>query len=322
MLFCMKESRAMRLKKKTSVNRIKYICLLLWIGTLCFVLCACKEEQQKVDITPSLQPSPTDEAGEVISSVPATPTPDIVIEPTSVPGKTPTPVVTAGPTPTVEPVVTMVPTDIPLPTVSPTDIPLPSPTEVPKEPPEPYFDNPLVEAAVRTCVGNPDRVLIPEDFISITVLDLSECELTDVSFLSEFINLQELDLSWNNLSDCTSLPELKHLTKLILSYNFINEIQVLSSYTELTELSLRANNLTRLSVSVISSETEDLQETEVSEIYSVFDGLSKLTHLDLSYNMLSEVSELSGLTALEYLNLEKNRITDFSAVEFVPELLR
>jgi len=54
----------------------------------------------------------------------------------------------------------------------------------------------------------------------------------------------------------------------------------------------------------------------------VFAGFTELRRLDLSYNILTDVSELAGLTTLEYLNLEKNRITDFSAVEFVPELIR
>ena len=187
------------------------------------------------------------------------------------------------------------------------------------EPPEPYFDNHLVEMVVRTALGNSNSVLVPEDFETITVLNLSECELTDLNFLSEFTNLQELDLSWNNLLDCTSLPELKHLTKIDLSYNFISEIQVLSSYTELTELSLRANNLTTLVETVKFSETED---TAVLQEVFAFEGLSKLKRLDLSYNVLTGVSELADLTTLEYLNLEKNQIIDFSAVEFVPELIR
>ena len=306
----MKESNEMKLMKK-------YIRLLLWIGLLCFVLCACKEEQQKVDITPSLQPSPTEMAETIPSSAPETPTPSVSLEPTVMPSATPTPFATEMPTPTVEPVVTEVP-DIPVPTVSPTAAP--TPTALPTQPPEPYFDNLLVEAAVREVLGNPDRVLVPEDFASIIVLDLSECSITDTSFLSEFISLQELDLSWNNLSEIITLPQLKHLTKLDLSYNFINDIQVLWSYTELTELSLRANNIVSISK---SSETEVMPDSEEkTETVSVFNGCKELVRLDLSYNMLTDVSELSELTALEYLNLEKNRITDFSAVEFVPELIR
>jgi len=164
--------------------------------------------------------------------------------------------------------------------------------------------------------------LVQEDFLSIKVLDLSECGLTDVGFLNGFINLQELDLSWNNLSDITGLPELKHLTKLDLSYNFISEIQVLSSYTELTQLSLRANDITELTEVIQPADTANPEETTAGKKISVFDGLLKLVRLDLSYNMLTDVSELTGLTALEYLNLEKNGIVDFSMVEFVPELIR
>ncbi len=308
----MKESNKMKLMKK-------YIRLLLWIGLFCFVLCACKEEEQKTGETPSLYPSPTDTAETILSSEQETPTPSVNAEPTDIPSVTPTPFATEVPTPTAEPVVTEVP-DIPTPTVSPTATPVP--TAVPTQPPEPYFENLLVEAAVREAVGNPDRVMMPEDFETVTVLNLSECELTDVSFLSEFVNLQELDLSWNDLSDCTSLPELKHLTKLDLSYNFISEIQVLSSYTELTELSLRANNLEWLTKPTEPTVDVGQGTDAVTAMQPVFAGLTGLRCLDLSYNMLTDVSELTELTGLEYLNLEKNRITDYSAVEFVPELIR
>ena len=179
-----------------------------------------------------------------------------------------------------------------------------------------------MEAAVREALGNPERTLVPEDFSTITVLNLSECELTDVSFLESFVNLQELNLSWNSLSELTTLPALKHLTKLDLSYNFISEIQVLWSYTELTDLSLRANNLERLTRPEEKAEAVDSEEEAVPEEMPVFAEISGLRRLDLSYNMLTDVSELAELVELEYLNLENNRITDFSAVEFIPELIR
>ena len=310
-------NRTMNLKKHSNVKKLNRIVFFLGISILCLAFCACDGEQDIVKITPTVQPSPTAvELSPTLSVTPgevsvsgSTPTPTQAQEntptPTPTPDMSPTPSATPSPTPTVTP------------SLSPTATPSPTPTEAP---PEPYFENLLVEAAVREAVGNPDRVLMAEDFETVTVLNLSECGLNDVSFLSEFVNLQELDLSWNNLSDCTSLPELKHLTKLDLSYNFISEIQVLSSYTELTELSLRANNLEWLTSSEEPAEMLEPGADTVSA--SVFSELVGLRRLDLSYNILTDVSELAELTALEYLNLEKNRITDFSAIEFVPELIR
>lgn len=315
----------MRLEKLFTMKKKKRVVFLFCIGVLCLVFCACDAEPVRNEVTPSLLPSPTIASEAPISGVSPTPTqiPDDIHTPT--PNTTPTPIENPSftdipaPTEVVSPTVTPSPTPSPSPTVTPSPTPSPTPTEVP---PEPYFENPLVETAVRKVLGNPDRALVPEDLATITVLNLSECELTDVSFLSEFTNLQELDLSWNNLSDSTSLPKLKHLTKLDLSYNFISEIQVLSSYTELTELSLRANNLERLTKPEEQQEKNETEESTAPADASVFAGFGRLRRLDLSYNILTDVSELAGLTTLEYLNLEKNRITDFSAVEFVPELIR
>lgn len=323
----------MKLKKYVSIEKVKRMVFLISIGVLCLAFCACDSEQGRTELIPTLQPSPT--AVELSPTVPATPSEMPVSGSTPTPTQaqnnvyTPTPNMTPTPTenpfptdslsPSATPTTNPTPSPTATPTPSPTATPIPSPTATP---PEPYFENPLVETAVRKELGNPDRALVPEDLATITVLNLSECELTDVSFLSEFTNLQELDLSWNNLSDSTSLPKLKHLTKLDLSYNFISEIQVLSSYTELTELSLRANNLERLTKPEEQQEKNETEEPTAPADASVFAGFGRLRRLDLSYNILTDVSELAGLTTLEYLNLEKNRITDFSAVEFVPELIR
>lgn len=316
-------SGVMKLKKRAHMEKLKKVALSLSAGILCLIFWACGGEQGGVEITPTLQPSPT--AAELLTTVPVVPSEEPVSGSTPTPAQaqegthTQTPNMTPTPTENPSPTELLSPSATPTVTPSPTATPIPVPTKVP---PEAYFENLLVEAAVRATVGNPDRVLVPEDFVSITVLDLSECELTDVSFLSMFTNLQELDLSWNNLSDTTSLPELKHLTKLDLSYNFISEIQVLSSYTELTELSLRANSLEWLTKPKEQAEEAEVNGETLPAVESVFTGLTGLRRLDLSYNILTDVSELVGLTALEYLNLEKNRITDFSAVEFVPELIR
>ena len=303
-----------------TIKRIKQSVMVVGICLLGIVLCACDRELNTGDVMTTVVPTSSLQS-DVMPEATQPPTPTVTPSPTEIPAPTPTdvpvlqptatatpspePVIPEAPSTTPEPEVVPEPTDIPQ--ITPSAAPLVTPTVLP-QPPEAYFDNPLVEAALRRAVGNPERVLEPEDFLNVTVLDLHECNLSDVAFLSEFENLQELDLSWNNLTELTSLPALKHLTKLDLSYNFISKIQVLSSYTELAELSLRGNNIESL-----SDETNN---------GSVFDGLSKLKRMDLSYNALTGAEELSGFTTLDYLNLEMNQITDFSAVEYVPELIR
>ena len=49
-------------------------------------------------------------------------------------------------------------------------------------------------------------------------------------------------------------------------------------------------------------------------------GLTKLTHLDLAYNRISDISPLAGLTNLTYLRLEDNKISDISPLRNLTKL--
>lgn len=74
--------------------------------------------------------------------------------------------------------------------------------------------------------------------LSLTELDLSLNELSDVRGLEPFTNLKSLNLSRNFISDLTPLQALVNLEVLDISANNISEVSALKSLTKLRTLTL------------------------------------------------------------------------------------
>jgi internalin A len=63
-----------------------------------------------------------------------------------------------------------------------------------------------------------------------------------------------------------------------------------------------------------------LEENQISDL-SALSGLTNLTYLDLSNNQLSDISALSGLTKLESLYLSGNPVIDNKTGEQIMDVL-
>ena len=120
---------------------------------------------------------------------------------------------------------------------------------------------------------------------AVTELDLSECELTDLSGIEYFTGLVTLDCSGNKLTSLDFSASSATATKAANS-----------AVTALEDLDCGQNRLTSFTVA----------------------GLSKLSRLDCADNRLTSVS-VSNLPALENLKLEYNQLTaiDVSTVPSV-----
>ncbi len=93
------------------------------------------------------------------------------------------------------------------------------------------------------------KILIPDilKIKNLTLLDLRNNNLFDVSFLSELKGLTSLYLSSNNLSDVFFLTELKDLASLDLRNNNLSDVSFLTELKGLTSLYLGGNNLSDVS---------------------------------------------------------------------------
>ncbi len=202
------------------------------------------------------------------------------------------------------------------------------------------FTEPTVEAMIRYYYGNSTEPILKEMLEGVTSIDflsyVEPSELIDagianengeitISTLDDFKhmpNLERLELTGCEISDISSLSELKKLTRLNLSNNNISDISALSELENLTSLALDGNkiaNLPQLSSKNLISLS--VSENNLSDINAI-SNLSSLEYLYAFNNQIAALPDFSGLTALYELSLGENKITDLTPLSNAPNLTR
>ncbi len=196
---------------------------------------------------------------------------------------------------------------------------------------EVIFPDKRLEATIREAIDKPEGPISPSDlkaltslrytptasdslgkFItdltglehctSLTDLNLSKTQVSDVSLLASLTNLTELSLEQNEISDISPLGSLTNLTRLSLKWNEISDISPLASLANLTELNLWKNKI-----------------TDVTPLAS----LTNLTELNLAANNISDISplvETGGLSEGDAVYLLQNPLSETSKEVSIPEL--
>lgn len=120
-------------------------------------------------------------------------------------------------------------------------------------------------------------------------LDLSGCDVHDITLLSACTKLEKLDLSDNSISDISALVDLPNLKELDISNNRISDISPLMSVPKLEYLNLSGNRIKSVAA---------LQD------------LSGLTELNVSDNELGSIAAIGRLTNLKTLWMDKVGLSD------------
>lgn len=124
--------------------------------------------------------------------------------------------------------------------------------------------------------------------------------------------LKTLNLEEKNLMDITELQSLHTLKNLYLGNNQIIDISPLQSFSNLKKLYLNSNLITDLLPlqSMYQLEILLLQDNSIENIQPISE-LHNLKHLDISNNpTLSDITALSDLTNLEFLNLIGTNVSE------------
>ena len=160
-----------------------------------------------------------------------------------------------------------------------------------------------------------------QNLTSLTVLNLFNNSIADISALSGLTSLTDLRLGGNLITDVSPLSGLRSLTVLSLFNNSIANISALSELTSLTFLGLSNNSIANINaLSGLTSLTVlALFNNSIADI-NVLSGLTSLTALTLLNNSVTDISSLSGLTSLTFLGLGENSITDISALSGLTSL--
>lgn len=176
-------------------------------------------------------------------------------------------------------------------------------------------------AAMARITGITDRDILLSDVWELTILNMGNSQISDISALAELTNLVTLRLERNQIGDISGLGSLTNLTELRLERNQISDVSGLGSLTGLTILTLGSNQISEVDglAGLTNLEILDLGDNQIREIGALAD-LENLTDLNLEWNIISDVSALGGLTNLADLRLGGNQISDYSPVESVPGL--
>ncbi len=194
-------------------------------------------------------------------------------------------------------------------------------------------DETIIKNAIAKQLEKEPQDLTKKDYDSLTMLNLSDKKITDITLIkkcsnlarlflrhnqisdirqfSELTKLTELSLYDNQITDIHSLSKLTNLTELFLGNNQITDIYSLSKLTNLTKLYLFGNQISDLSpLSTLTNLTDLLLHNNHISNISALKGLTNLTRLELYNNQISDISPLMGLTELTDLSLSDNRISD------------
>ncbi|WP_167448924.1 leucine-rich repeat domain-containing protein [Mesorhizobium hawassense] len=163
-----------------------------------------------------------------------------------------------------------------------------------------------------TALGDPPKCTAAQSYLTtITSLDLSGFDLTNLEPLEVLPNLTSLSLSRNRIADPASLAKLVGLTFLDLSGNQIENLSALAPLIVLTSLDLGHNAISNLRPLSSNRALTQLnlgsnQITDVTPLHF----LQKLTELNLANNQLNtaSVAPLTSLGALTRLDLTNNKI--------------
>ena len=187
-----------------------------------------------------------------------------------------------------------------------------------------------------------NRIISPlKELKSLTELNLSGNQISDISTLKDLKSLIELNLNRNEISDVSPLLDLKSLTELNLNRNEISDVSPLIDIKSLTELNLSENKISDISSlkRLFGLKNLSIGSNEVKNIDALLD-LKEIKTLCLSWNPIIDISPLKKLHNLEklfigrfiYYNLghgwsyrhsneKSNQITDYSVLKELKKLI-
>ena len=162
------------------------------------------------------------------------------------------------------------------------------PTPTPDAEEEIYFSDINLENIIRDIIGKNIGPITRADVENITELSARVRGITNIDALKYFTNLEKLDLYGNRISDLSALANITSLKRLNLGKNY----------------------------NVLTAGTSSPNGLDITPLKS----LVLLEELDLSDNMLTDLSGIGSLTMLKTLILSKNRIADISPLSTLKSL--
>lgn len=210
---------------------------------------------------------------------------------------------------------------------------------------EVFFDDPIIEDAVRQLIGRtdggslysnelwalssfslPKDAIYCDDLTKLSYLESLRIEgqvFDSMRFLSSLTDLTELTLVDCRFqpADLNIIAALPNLQRLTLSNCGLSTIAGLENAQGLVYLNLANNTLRNLEPisHMMKLQELDLQHNALTNL-SLLGGLSNLQSLNVSYNSLTSVAPLATCTKLNWLEANNNELVSLSGIDNLPVL--
>ena len=162
---------------------------------------------------------------------------------------------------------------------------------------------------------------------NLTTLSLTNCSLTDVSFLSSLTSLRTLYLPDNRINDLSPLSSLTELRTVYLDRNPLTDLTPLTKIPGLSMLSIQGVTIADYVLADLQAAMPNCRifsDSVVEEARPISLGGVAFTEdvevLDLSDRRLTDISKLSYCLQLRDLNLSGNQIDNYSVLSGLPKL--
>lgn len=150
-------------------------------------------------------------------------------------------------------------------------------------------------------------------YLDLRTLTLSNNSLTSIAALSTCDQLETLDISHCSVSTLGSLTGKRALTTLLASNNQLRSIQELSQCQSLETLEVASNLLDDISVLAELPQLtrfEGKQNSEIAYIPDFDEDNCQLVYFGVDYTQVEDLSGLSGIGTLNYVNADYTKVTD------------
>lgn len=183
---------------------------------------------------------------------------------------------------------------------------------------EVILDNPIKNKLLQIGADqNNDNIITRKELYDISSLDIADAYSIDLSNLKiknlsglEYLNIYNINLSNNEISDITSITKNHTIDNINLSYNKIKDIAGIDNCSNIKELNLSNNDISNIEpITNMFRMQEDpstyywdygyrimsinLSNNNIENIDCVKDWRN-MHNLDLSNNMISDISQLSN----------------------------
>ena len=187
-----------------------------------------------------------------------------------------------------------------------------------------------IHAESMTCLDGSFSLLT-----NLETLEIVETKLTDVSPVEQLVNLKSLDLlenhieflpknignlqqleflafSHNNVQDITPLKSLTNLKKLFFHYNYIEDISPIKCLSNLTRFGAQGNQIKDISpvTNLVDLTYLGLNENQIKDIPKEIINLKKLQDLELKFNNINNLPNLTGLDSLVIMEISFNDLSN------------